>query len=155
MDRLLYVYINHVLVYILVWIIGASLSRPHTSEIALQDACVCMSACGHILKILIERMETKVHVHFKFVHVLKLFEIHVQCKLTWWTSHYLTPRQWMRQRTPHCVTQRQWIYWVRETDRVWRDRWCVCKHERRAVKQPVGRQAWNDAEQQSRLSLVL
>ena len=35
------------------WIIGASLSEPHTSVTALLDACVCMSACacGHIPKI--------------------------------------------------------------------------------------------------------
>ena len=43
-------------------IIGASLSEPHTSVTALQDACVCQSAYvrtgGHIPKILIERMET-------------------------------------------------------------------------------------------------
>ena len=31
--------------------IGASLSEPHTSVTALQDVCVCMSACGHIPKI--------------------------------------------------------------------------------------------------------
>ena len=31
-----------------VYFIGASLSEPHTSMTALQDACVCMSACGHI-----------------------------------------------------------------------------------------------------------
>ena len=28
--------------------IGASLSKPHTSGTALQDACVCLFACGHI-----------------------------------------------------------------------------------------------------------
>ena len=42
--------------------IGASLSEPHTSVTALQDACVCLSAyvrtCGHIPKILIERTDT-------------------------------------------------------------------------------------------------
>ena len=32
-------------------LVGASLSEPHTSVTALQDACVCMSACGHIPKI--------------------------------------------------------------------------------------------------------
>ena len=36
----------------------------------------------------------KVHVHFKFARVLKLFKIqifNVQCKLTQWTTHHLTP----------------------------------------------------------------
>ena len=32
-------------------IIGASLSEPHTSETALQGACVCLLTDGHILKI--------------------------------------------------------------------------------------------------------
>ena len=49
---------------------GASLSEPHTSETALQDACVCMSACGHTPKILIERTDTEGHVPFKFAHML-------------------------------------------------------------------------------------
>ena len=53
--------------------IGASLSKPHTSMTALQDTCVCLFACGHIPKIQIEQTEMKVHVHFKFAHVLKLF----------------------------------------------------------------------------------
>ena len=26
---------------------------------------------------------------------------------------------WSRRRTPHRVTQRRWVYWVRETDCVW------------------------------------
>ena len=43
-------------------IFGASLSEPHTSVTALLDPCVCMYvclfACGHILKILIERTDT-------------------------------------------------------------------------------------------------
>ena len=49
---------------------------PHTNGVALQDACVCRFAClptatcGHILKMLIERMDMKVHVHFKFAHLL-------------------------------------------------------------------------------------
>ena len=37
-------------------------------------------------------------------------------KLTRWPLHYLTQRRWiywMRQRTPHRVTQRRWIYWDR------------------------------------------
>ena len=32
-------------------LIGASLSEPHTSVIALRVACVCMFACGHIPEI--------------------------------------------------------------------------------------------------------
>ena len=51
-------------------IIGVSLSEPHTSGTALQDECVCMSACGHIPKISIERTDTEGHVHFKFAHML-------------------------------------------------------------------------------------
>ena len=31
--------------YIQLQVIGASLSEPHTSVIALQDACVCLSVC--------------------------------------------------------------------------------------------------------------
>ena len=48
-------------------LVGASLSEPHTSVTALQDAC------GHIPKILIEQTETKVTYNFKFAHMLKLF----------------------------------------------------------------------------------
>ena len=36
-------------------IIGASLSEPHTCVTALRT-CVCMSVCGHIPKILNERI---------------------------------------------------------------------------------------------------
>ena len=58
-------------------LIGASLSEPHTSMTALQDACVCiyihvfLRMCGHIPKIYIEQTKMKVRVHFKFAHVLK------------------------------------------------------------------------------------
>ena len=49
-------------------IIVVSLRELHTSETALQDACVCMSnpTCGHMPKILIERTDSK------FAHMLKL-----------------------------------------------------------------------------------
>jgi len=53
-------------------LVGASLSEPSTRWTAMQDACVhvCMSACGHIVKISIEQMDTEGKVHFKFAHVL-------------------------------------------------------------------------------------
>ena len=35
------------------------------------------------------------------------------------------------------------------------DRRRVCEHERRAAEQPAARQAWNAAEEQNRLSVVL
>ena len=31
-------------------LIGASLSEPHASRTALQDACLCLFVCGHILE---------------------------------------------------------------------------------------------------------
>ena len=37
----------------------SSLSEPHTSGTALQDACVCMSVCDHIPKISIEQTDTE------------------------------------------------------------------------------------------------
>ena len=64
-------------------IIGASLSEPHTNGTALQDACVYMYDREAIYQ------KFKIgYVHFKFRHVLKRFKIHVQCKLTRWTTHY-------------------------------------------------------------------
>ena len=65
-------------------IIGVSLSKPHTSVTALQDVCVCvclyvcMSVCLSVCireAIYIERMKTKVHIHFKFSHMLKLYNV--------------------------------------------------------------------------------
>ena len=54
---------------ILSYLIGVSLSEPHTSGTALQDACVCMSVCVRMaIYKKFERTETKVHVHFKFAH---------------------------------------------------------------------------------------
>ena len=54
----------------------------------------------------------------------------------------LTPHQWiywMRQRTPHRVTQCQWIYWVQETDCVWSEGKGYCslrQSEQTEVRQP-------------------
>ena len=39
-----------------------------------------------------EWIQRHMYVYFKYAHVLKLFKIYVQCKLTQWTPHYLTPR---------------------------------------------------------------
>ena len=39
-------------------VIGVSLSEPHTSVTALLDVCVCLFACDHIPKFLIERTDT-------------------------------------------------------------------------------------------------
>ena len=41
----------------------------------------------------------KVHVHFKFAHVLKFM---FQCKLTIWTPHYLTPHWWIYWMQAQC-----------------------------------------------------
>ena len=134
----------------------ASLSEPHTSVTALQDACVCMSVCmwPHIENLNWINGYDGTHTFQIYTHAKALQN---SC-LTQWTPHYWTPRQWiywMRQRTPHRVTQHRWIYWVWETDWVWRDRRRVCEHKRRAAEQPTARQAWNDAEEQNTLSLVL
>ena len=105
------------------WVKAATTTKIYCTTLAgLHWKCMCMRLCGHIPKHYIERMKM---VHFKFQHMLKLLKIHVQCKLTQWTPHYLTSRwwiYWMRQRTPHCVTQHRWIYWVPETDCVWSER---------------------------------
>ena len=106
--------------------IGTSMIKPHASGTALQDTCVCL------LAYVWPYTKNQIRRHFKFAHMLKLLKIHIQCKLTWWNPHYLTPCwwiYWMRQRTSYCVTQCRWIYWVRETDCVWTDRWCVCEHK--------------------------
>ena len=112
----------------LVAVIEPSLSKPHTSGTALKDSVyVGLLAYVHVHVAIYGKLrtDTKVHVHFKFAHMLKLFKIHVQCKFTQWTPYYLTRRRciyWMQQKTPHRVTQRRWIYRVRETDCVWSER---------------------------------
>ena len=77
--------------------------------------CVCLSVClfvcYHIPKIWIERTEMKVH---KFAHVLKFFNLSSVMSVRWIYWYRLNTR-----RTPHRVTQRWWIYWVRETDCFW------------------------------------
>ena len=61
----------------------------------------------------------------------------------------------MRQRTPHRATQRRSTECKRQIPSRERDRRPIYEHERRAAEQPVAKQAWNDAEEQNTLSLVL
>ena len=75
-----------------------------------------------------------------FTRSIKLFKIHVRCKSTRWTSHYLTPywwMYWMWQRSPHRVIQHRWMYWVRETD-------CVCSKRKTTARL----QCWCQREQE-------
>jgi len=71
----------------IVKIVGANLSDPHTSGTALQDACVCLSVClltyvwPYAKTLNWTNGYTKVHVHFKFAHVLKLVKIHVSVQV--------------------------------------------------------------------------
>ena len=92
---------------------------------------------------------------YEGAHTFQIFTnmlFNVQCKLTWWVPHYLTPRRciyWMQQRTPHRVTQRRWIYGVRETDCVWSERkellldcsMCQKEQEQKQSEQTVVKQA--------------
>ena len=64
-------------------LVGASLSEPHTRWTAMQDACMCMSACDHIVKISIERMDTEGKVHFKFAYVLVKGYCQIGVSVTW------------------------------------------------------------------------
>ena len=66
-------------------VIELSLSKPHTSGTALKDSVyVGLLAYIHVHVAIYGKLQTdtKVHVHFKFAHMLKLFKIHVQCKFT-------------------------------------------------------------------------
>ena len=100
-------------------IIGASLSEPHTSGIALQRH-VYMSIHWFVyLRPLTENLNWTnryegVHMHFKFVHMhanalqpqILNAELQVDMMDCSLPVHYLTQHrwiQWVRQRSPHCV----------------------------------------------------
>ena len=75
-------------------VIGVSLSEPHTSETALQDACVCLLTDGHMLKIWVKRTD------------MCISNLH-----TCWSS--VKVNNCLLLTDPYYLTPRRWIYWMR------------------------------------------
>ena len=94
-------------------VIRAGLSEPHTSRTALQDAWVSLSVCLHVT-IYFNWMNwyKGTHTFQIYTHAIALQNSR-SVQVDTMDPSYLTPCQWiywMWRRTPHCVTQRRWIY---------------------------------------------
>ena len=115
------------MVMIIRWIFGC-LSAPHTSMTAFQDTCVCMSA--YVCMAIYWKFDKYKGTHtFKIRTRVKALQN--SCSVQVYTMDCSLPNSTpmedllkfrMQQRTPHCVTQHRWIYWVWERDCIWSTR---------------------------------
>ena len=81
-------------------VIGASLSEPHTSVTALQDACTCMSGSKSVHKVIYRKFKLNERIRFcthaKGLQKWFMFKLFMFSeKLTRWMPHYLIQRWWM------------------------------------------------------------